>query len=126
MVSITSKRSVIIGATDNPSRYAYLAAMMLTEAGHDIFPVGIRKGELFGRSILDLRSKPDIPDVDTVTLYINARHQAEWEDYILSLKPNRIIFNPGAENESFKQRALQAGIVAEYACTLVLIRSGQY
>ena len=95
MESPVSKRSVIIGATDNPSRYAYLAASMLTEAGHKIFPVGIRKGTLHGRTILDIRTKPDIPNVDTVTLYINAKHQAEWEDYILSLKPVRIIFNPG-------------------------------
>jgi predicted CoA-binding protein len=120
------KRTVIVGATPNRNRYAYLAAMMLQEAGHLIIPVGIKKGEILGNMILDIRTRPQISDVDTITLYINAVRQEEWEDYILDLKPKRIIFNPGAENESLRKKAVQSNIQTENACTLVLIRSGQF
>jgi uncharacterized protein len=120
------KKTVIIGASPNPSRYAYLAADMLMEYQHEIVPVGIKKGELFGHQILDIRKKPPIDHVDTVTLYIGPQHQPEWYDYILSLKPNRIIFNPGTENEEFETLAEQNGVEALEACTLVLLRSHQY
>jgi predicted CoA-binding protein len=120
------KRTVIIGATANRARYAYLAAMMLTEAGHPIIPVGIKKGDVLGDEILDIRTRPQIPDVDTITLYINASRQAEWQDYILGLYPKRIIFNPGAENEVLRAKAEKLDIRTENACTLVLIQTGQY
>src|SRR5690349_4849675 len=120
------KKTVIIGASPNPSRYAYLAAGMLTEYKHEIVPVGIKKGELFGQQIRDIRQKPVIDNVDTVTLYIGPQHQGEWYDYILSLKPKRIIFNPGTENEEFEQRAEAEGVEALQACTLVLLRSHQF
>ena len=120
------KKTVIIGASPNPSRYAYLAADMLTEYKHEIVPVGIKRGELFGKEILDIRKKPSIDGVDTVTLYIGPQHQPEWYDYIFSLKPKRIIFNPGTENEEFETLAEQKGIEALEACTLVLLRSRQY
>ncbi|WP_436517292.1 CoA-binding protein [Ekhidna sp. To15] len=121
-----SKKTVILGATLNPSRYAYLAAERLTKKNHEIVPIGIKKGELFGSEILDLRSKPAIPDVDTVTMYIGPQNQSEWEDYILSLSPKRIIFNPGAENESLAQKASAIGIDVQYACTLVMLGNGLY
>jgi predicted CoA-binding protein len=121
-----SKKTVIIGATPNQGRYAYLAAGMLTEYDHEIVPIGIKTGELFNKPILDLRAKPKVEGVDTVTLYIGPRHQPEWYDYILSLKPKRIIFNPGTENEEFEQRAEAEGVEALQACTLVLLRSHQF
>jgi len=120
------KKTVIIGATPDPSRYAYLAARMLLEYRHEIVPVSIKTGEVFGHEILGLRKKPLINGVDTVTLYIGTRNQAEWIDYILSLAPKRIIFNPGTENDDFEQRAEALGIEALEACTLVMLRSGQY
>ncbi|MBX2966832.1 MAG: CoA-binding protein [Cyclobacteriaceae bacterium] len=119
-------KTVIIGATPDPSRYAYLAAEMLTENNQDFVPVGIKKGIVFGKEILDIRAKPAIDDVDTVTLYIGPRHQPEWYDYILGLKPNRIIFNPGTENPVFEKLANEKGIDTTEACTLVLLRTGQY
>jgi predicted CoA-binding protein len=121
-----SKKTVIIGATPNQGRYAYLAASMLTEYDHEIVPMGIKTGELFNKPILDLREKPKVEGVDTVTLYIGPRHQPEWYDYILSLKPKRIIFNPGTENEEFEQRAEAEGVEALQACTMVLLRSHQF
>jgi uncharacterized protein len=120
------KKTVIIGATDNPGRYAYLAASMLTQYQNEIVPLGIKKGEVMGKEILDIREKPTIKDVDTVTLYIGPQRQPEWYDYILNLKPRRIIFNPGTENTAFEQLAEGKGIEVLEACTLVMLRSHQY
>ena len=120
------KKTVIIGATNNPSRYAYLAAEMLDQHKHEFVPVGIRKGEVFGQNILNIAEKPHVMDVNTVTLYIGPQHQQEWYDYILSLKPKRIIFNPGTENPEFERLAEQSGAEAVEACTLVMLRTGQF
>ncbi|HEY3406516.1 MAG TPA: CoA-binding protein [Ohtaekwangia sp.] len=121
-----NKKTVIIGATTNPARYAYLAAQNLTAYKHEMVPVAIHSGEVFGKTILDLRTKPKIEGVDTVTLYIGPQRQTEWYDYILSLKPKRIIFNPGTENDEFEKMAEEKGIEAIEACTLVMLRTGQY
>ena len=88
--------------------------------------MGIKKGEVAGQPIMDLRKKPKIEGIDTITLYIGPRHQGEWMDYLISLKPRRIIFNPGTENEEFEQKAREAGIEVEEACTLVLLSTGQF
>lgn len=120
------KKTVIIGATNNPARYAFLAAEMLEQYKHEFVPVGIRKGEVLGKPILTINEKPKIMDVDTVTLYIGPQHQQQWYDYILSLKPKRIIFNPGTENPEFEQLAEESGVEALEACTLVMLRTGQF
>ncbi len=117
---------MIIGATPDPSRYAYLAAQMLTSYGHEIVPLSIKTGTVFGVEILDIRQRPVIDGVDTVTLYIGPQRQPEWYDYILGLKPKRIIFNPGTENEVFEKMAEEQSVEALEACTLVLLRSRQY
>jgi hypothetical protein len=121
-----TKKTVIIGATPDPSRYAYLAAQMLTSYGHEIVPLSIKTGTVFGVEILDIRQRPVIDGVDTVTLYIGPQRQPEWYDYILGLKPKRIIFNPGTENEVFEKMAEEQSVEALEACTLVLLRSRQY
>jgi uncharacterized protein len=120
------KRTVIVGATSNPARYAFLAAEDLTSHDHEIIPLSIKKGDVLGVPILNLRERPPVADVDTITLYIGPQHQAEWYDYLIGLKPKRIIFNPGTENPEFKTKAQQAGIQALEACTLVMLRTGQY
>ena len=106
-----SKKTVILGASPNPSRYSFAAAQMLQEKNIDFIPVGIKKGEVFGRKILNLREKPSILDVDTVTIYIGPHNQPEWYDYVLSLKPNRVIFTsstapPNAGSASANTRAV--------------------
>lgn len=116
----------MVGATPNQSRYAYLAATMLAEYQHDIVLLGIRKGEIDGNKILDIREKPPIQDVHTITLYIGPHRQPAWYPYLLSLKPKRIIFNPGTENNEFKTLAEQQGIETLEACTLVMLRSRQF
>jgi uncharacterized protein len=121
-----AKKTVIIGATPDRSRYAYLAAQMLSEYDHEIVPLSIKKGEVFGRQILDLRKKPPIDNVDTITLYIGPQKQPEWYEYLMSLKPKRIIFNPGTENDELEKLAEKNGIEAIEGCTLVMLRSRQY
>lgn len=119
-------KTVIIGASTNPARYAHIAAEMLTSYGHDIVPVGIKKGEVFGHPILDIRKRPAVEGVDTVTLYIGPVHQPEWYDYILGMKPRRVIFNPGTENPEFEKKVNDQGAEPIEACTLVMLRTGQY
>ena len=120
------KKTVIIGATTNPGRYDYLAARMLTNYNHEIVPVGIKEGEVFGKEILDIFEKPPIKDVHTVTMYIGPQRQPEYYQYILSLRPKRIIFNPGTENHEFEKMAEKQGVEALHGCTLVMLRSNQY
>ena len=120
------KKTVLVGASPNQSRYAYLAATMLAEYNHDTVLLGIQKGEIGGNKILNIREKPAIENVDTITLYIGPQRQPEWYDYLLGLKPKRIIFNPGTENEDFENRAEQQGVEVLEACTLVMLRSRQY
>ncbi|MFN3800222.1 CoA-binding protein [Belliella pelovolcani] len=120
------KKTVIIGATTNPSRTAFIAAGMFSEYKIPFVPVGIKQGEVFGEDILDLKSKPEIGDVHTVTLYIGPKNQPEWYEYILSLKPKRIIFNPGTENPEFIKMVKDKGIEATVSCNLVLLRTGQF
>lgn len=121
-----SKKTVIIGASVNPSRYAYMAAEMLSSYGHEIVPIGLHSGELFGKPMLPLKERPSVSNVDTVTLYMNPVNQQPWMDYILSLKPKRIIFNPGTENAELEIRARRAGIEVVHGCTLVMLRTNQY
>ncbi len=120
------KKTVILGASPNQSRYAYVAAQMLHEKNIPFVPVGIKTGEVFGEKILDLKEKPSIDGVDTVTLYISAKNQPEWYDYILSLKPKRIVFNPGTQNPDLAALAKEDQIETVSACSLVMLSSGQY
>ncbi len=114
----------MIGASPNPSRYAHRAVMALQQHGHPAIPLGIRKGEIGTASILT--EWPEIKEVDTVTLYLGPSRQAPHLDYILSLKPKRVIFNPGTENPELEHQMKAAGIETLEACTLVMLATGQY
>lgn len=122
--TMANKKTLILGATPDPSRYAYLAANRLTGRGHTIVNVGIKTGEVAGVPI----EKPETihTDIDTITLYVGPMNQPPLYDYILNTHPKRIIFNPGTENEELRQMARKAGIETDYACTLVLLSVGQY
>lgn len=121
---MTNKKTLILGATPNSGRYAYLAAHRLTSHGHPIVNVGLKTGEVAGVKI----EKPDIihRDIDTITLYIGPQNQPPLYDYILATKPKRIIFNPGTENPELQRLADAEGIETQYACTLVLLSIGEY
>src|SRR6478736_2470433 len=118
------KKTVVLGASSNPSRYSYLAVNRLVAHGHKVIAVGRKTGVINGTQITT--EHPEEKDVDTVTLYLNAQNQKQYYDYILSLKPKRIIFNPGAENTELKQLALKNNIKPMEACTLVLLNTHQY
>jgi uncharacterized protein len=120
------KKTLVVGATPNPSRYAFIATKMLNDYNHDIVLLGIKKGQVLGKPILDIRNKSALNDIDTITLYIGPQHQPEWYAYLLSLKPKRIIFNPGTENEEFERLAEEQGVEAIEGCTLVMLRTNQY
>jgi len=121
---MSDKKTLVLGATPDPSRYAYLAANRLVRSGHSIVNVGIKKGEVAGVPI----EKPETihTDIDTITLYVGPQNQTQLYDYILSTKPKRIIFNPGTENTELRMMAQGEGIETLYACTLVMLSTGQY
>jgi predicted CoA-binding protein len=121
---MANKKTLILGATTDTSRYAYLAANRLVSHGHSIVNVGIKTGEVAGVSI----ERPETihNDIDTITLYIGPQNQPPLYDYILETHPKRIIFNPGTENSELRKMAEEKGIETEYACTLVLLSVGDY
>jgi uncharacterized protein len=118
------KKTIVLGATPNPERYAYKATKKLMDYGHEAIPLGIKKGQIEGITIQN--DSPQYDDVDTITLYLRAENQKPYYDYILSLKPKRIIFNPGTENAELMSKAKEKGIKSEIACTLVLLSLGEY
>ena len=121
---LKNKSTVVIGASPNADRYSNKATLSLQKYGHTVFPIGIRSGKINDLDIIT--DKPQIENVDTVTLYVGLDNQPAWIDYIMSLKPKRIIFNPGAENPEFEALAQSNGIEATEACTLVLLSINQY
>ena len=118
------KPTVVLGASDNPARYSYLAVSRLTAHGHPVTAIGIKNGQV--NDVPIIAGHPALTGTDTVTLYLNAQKQQAYYDYILSLHPKRIIFNPGAENPELEELARQNNIQPVEACTLVLLSTGQY
>ena len=121
---MNEKKTLVLGASDNPSRYSYLAVQRLRSQGHPVVAIGKKNTRVADVPIE--KEKKEFNNIDTVTLYLNPLHQQEYYDYILSLKPKRIIFNPGAENEELASLATQQQIKVMEACTLVLLSTGQY
>lgn len=118
------KKTVVLGASDNPARYSFEAVSRLRKYGHEVVAVGRKAAEVAGVSIVT--EPPAVENVDTVTLYLNPTAQENYYDYILSLHPKRIIFNPGTENVALVELAAQNGIEPVEACTLVMLSTGQY
>lgn len=119
-----NKKTVVLGASIDEERYSFKAANMLKQFGHEIILIGARDGNVSGEKILI--GQPSVDDVDTVTMYLSPSRQKDMYDYVLSLHPKRIIFNPGSENHELAALAESKGIITEEACTLVLLRTGQY
>ncbi len=118
------KKTLVLGASTNPQRYSYKATIQLDKKGHEVLPVGIKKGEIAGIQIAN--DTPQYEGVDTVTLYLNPENQKPYYDYIFSLKPIRIIFNPGTENFELIRLAKEKGIETEIGCTLVMLAIDNY
>lgn len=121
---MAAKKTVVLGASENPSRYSYLAVRKLVNHNHPVVAIGRRKGKV-GDINIETDHLP-VSDVHTVTLYLNPKNQQEYYDYILSLQPSRIIFNPGTENDELIQTAKENGIEPVLGCTLVMLSIGNY
>lgn len=117
------KKTVVLGASSNPERYSYKAIEMLLNHHHPVIAVGMKKDAVLG---IDVEQEIPKEKVDTVSLYVGPRNQSEWMEPIITLQPNRVIFNPGTENPEFQEKLNNAGIVWEEACTLVLLSTNQY
>lgn len=118
------KKTLVIGASLNPARYSNLAINRLVTYKHPVVAIGLKEGEVAGVQIST--EKKDFEDIDTVTLYLNPQRQKSYYDYIISLKPKRVIFNPGTENPEFFKILRENSIEVEVACTLVLLGTNQY
>ena len=118
------KNTVVLGASQNEERYSNMAVKKLVSHKHPVTAIGNKEGIINDTKII--KGNPSISDVDTVTLYLNPQNQKPYYDYILSLHPKRIIFNPGTENEELEKIAKEKGIKTMEACTLVLLSTNQY
>ena len=119
-----NKKTLVLGASTKPDRYAFKAVTMLVEKGHSVIAIGQNGGEVAG---INIRTK-NIPlaNINTVTLYLNPTRQRDFYNYIIEAKPKRVIFNPGTENSEFYQLLELNKIKVEVACTLVLLATNQY
>ncbi len=119
-----TKKTLVLGASLKTNRYSNLAIHRLVDHGHEVVAVGLKEGNVSG---VEIATKPiAFENVDTVTLYLNPRRQSVYYDYIISLRPNRVIFNPGTENPELYSQLQEVGIEVEVACTLVLLSTNQY
>lgn len=121
---IKNKKTLVLGASTKPARYAFMAVEKLVEKGHSVLAIGQNAGEVAGIKI-QTKAIP-LKNIDTVTLYLNPTRQRDYYNYIVEAKPKRVIFNPGTENPEFYQLLKLNDIKVEVACTLVLLSTNQY
>ena len=119
-----NKKTLVLGATTRPDRYAYRAINMLVQKGHTVLAIGQNTGEVAGVKI-QTKAVP-VKNIDTVTLYLNPTRQRDYYNYIIEAQPKRVVFNPGTENPELYQLLELNNIKAEVACTLVLLATNQY
>ena len=119
-----NKKTLVLGASANPSRYSYMAINRLVNHEQSVVAVGLKEAEVAGVKI-QTKQVP-FTNIDTVTLYLNPQRQKEYYNYITSLQPKRVIFNPGTENPELYQLLKANSIKVEVACTLVMLSTGQY
>lgn len=119
-----SLKTLVIGASENETRYSAQAIKLLQSYGHEVYAIGGRKGEVhgitFGNELINLN------EIHTVTIYINPKIQELYHEYLLELKPKRVIFNPGSENSTLMKLLASHKILVETACTLVMLRTNQF
>jgi len=119
-----TKKTVLIGASTNPERYAYLAVLNLLSKGYEVIPIGLKEGKI--KDVEILTGLPFVEEVHTITLYISPKHQPAYYNYVLNLQPQRVIFNPGTENKEFFDLLKAKKIEVIEACTLVMLSIGNY
>ncbi len=118
------KKTLVLGASLKPERYAYQAIELLRLHQHDVIAIGHQPGKIADITVLD--SQIEITNLHTITIYLNIEKQQLYYDYIINLQPKRVIFNPGTENATFQLQLEGYGIEVLEACTLVLVRTNQY
>lgn len=124
MESAVKDKTLVLGASHNPMRYSHMAILRLRQSGIPVVAIGRRNC-----TVGDVEVYTEVApreDIHTITLYLNPQNQEAWIPYILSLKPKRIIFNPGTENDVLREQAESAGILCIEACTLVMLASRTY
>lgn len=119
-----NKPTLVIGASTNPRRYAFLAIRLLTAKHFEVYAIGLKEGNVHGIHIE--KPFPALPTIHTITLYIGKRNQASYYDYMISLRPKRVIFNPGSENAELENLLKDQGLEVIHDCTLVMLRQGSY
>jgi hypothetical protein len=119
-----NKKTLVLGASTKPARYAFMAIEKLVEKGYSVLAIGHNPGEVAGIKI-HTKAIP-LKNIDTVTLYLNPSHQRDYYNYIVEAKPKRVIFNPGTENPELYQLLQLNNIKVEVACTLVMLATNQY
>jgi len=115
---------MVLGASVKEERYSNKAIKLLREYEHEVVAIGLREGKVGDVSIRT--DRPEMDDIDTITLYLSPKNQVPYEEYIFKIAPKRVIFNPGTENPDFQNRLKEKGIFCEVACTLVLLRTSQF
>jgi predicted CoA-binding protein len=123
---MTPFTTLVLGASENPDRYSNIAIRMLREYQFDTIAIGNKVGNVLDVPIITLHNVDTTPSVHTITLYLNPKNQEKYYSFILNLKPKRVIFNPGTENEEFMTELEENKIEVLEACTLVLLRTQQY
>ena len=118
------KRTLILGASSKKERFSYLAMKSLTERQIEFVAISSKEGEAFG--VTFKRGKPEEKEIHTVSLYLNPEKQKEYYDYIVNLKPQRIIFNPGTENGELFKIARENNIEVVLGCTLVMLHNQSF
>lgn len=118
------KKTLVIGASLNPSRVSHTAIHRLQSNDHEVVALGLRTGEVAGVAIQ--QGRPTLKDIHTITLYLNPQRQAEYYDYILQLEPKRLVFNPGTENPELMRLAKENGIEVSINCMLVMLAVGAF
>lgn len=116
------ERVVVLGASHKPERYSNMAVRSLLEHGHIVIPVNPAQKVIEGLSVVS--KLEDVEGaVDTLTVYVNPAQGEELQEAIASLKPKRVILNPGTESKVLQSYLESAGIEVVEGCTLVMLRT---
>lgn len=118
------KKTLVLGASEKPSRFSNKAIKHLKAENHDVVAIGLREGKV--DDVMIHTGFIPFDDIHTVTLYLNPENQRKYYQYLISLKPKRIIFNPGTENPELEYLASEAGIETIEYCTLIMLSEGSF
>lgn len=116
------RKVVVLGASANPLRYSYKATVSMQQKGFQVIPIGLRSGNIGSLQILT--GYPELDKVDTLLLYVNPENQKKYYDYIFSIRPGTIVFNPGTENFEFARTARENGISVKFDCAINMLEDG--